>query len=104
MSRERTFRTNHIWHDSAGGECECEINVTYVWRAGYAGDRIDPPEDATVEIISIMPIDAEYEVPERSLDPGMIEELCFDDWRDEETAAEERRAEMRADDQMMGRF
>lgn len=88
-----TFKTNVMWHDSAGNECEAEVRVTYVGRHGFPQTLTDPAEPATVEITDITPLIAGTFLREGLLeDDGLIEE-CFEHWRDTCEAAEEARAE-----------
>lgn len=93
----RKFKTTLIWPIGLDEEVECEAMVSYVGRKGFAGDRIDPPEDASVEIIEIKAIDGETVIPDSFFeDDGLMAE-CFEDWRDDEIAAAEYRAEQRAE-------
>lgn len=36
-----------------GAQIECMARITFSHYAGYAGDRIDPPEPATVELSGV---------------------------------------------------
>ena len=63
-----SFKSNAIWHDSTGMECECEVIVEYDRFTGYDGDRINPPEDARVEVIGITPVNADYDIPASAID------------------------------------
>lgn len=97
MIRENTLKTMMIWHDSTGSECEAEVYITYVVDPGYAGDRINPPEPASVEIIGVSSVIADYDIPEYAIDHDTLSEACMADWRDEQIAGEEYRAEQRAE-------
>lgn len=101
---ERTLKTELIWHDSTGMEISCTAVVTYSVDPGYAGDRTDPPQDASVEIIDVSAVDPEYDIPERAIDLDCLAEECLADWREDLIAAEEYRAEQRRDDAMMERW
>lgn len=103
MSRERTFTTTLIWHDSRGGECEAEAKVTYAFHRDFAGDLTDPPEPDSVEILGIIDSYGDH-VPDSFLDDEDLKAECFQDWLDDQAAAEEYRAEQRRDDLMMERF
>lgn len=88
-----TFKTNVMWHDSRGNECEAEVRVTYVGRHGFPETRENPAEPATVEITDITPtIPGTFLREGLTEDDGLIEE-CFEHWRDTCEAAEEARAE-----------
>lgn len=101
MSRERTFRTSLLWHDSRGGEVEAEVNVTYALHPGYAGDRFNPPEGADVEIIKIVTVDGETIVPDHFTESADLIAECFENEADEADAAAEYRAEQARDDRLM---
>jgi hypothetical protein len=95
---ERTFKTTLIWHDGVGSECEAEASVTYVGRKGFAGDRTDPPEPASVEIIKIVSaIYPEDAIPDRLREDDALIDECFEHWADDEAAGEEYRADQRAE-------
>lgn len=93
-----SFKSNAIWHDSTGMECECEVIVEYDRYAGYDGDRINPPEDSRVEIIGITPVNAEYDVPDSAIDLDAYAEDCEQHWADEIADAAEARAEARREE------
>lgn len=99
-----TFKSTAIWHDSAGNECECEVIVEYDRYTGFDGDRINPPEEARVEVIGITPVIAEYDIPANAIDLDAYAEDCMADWTDDAIAAAESRADARRDDAMMERF
>lgn len=103
MSREHTFRTTLLWHDSRGGEVEAEVNVTYAYHPGYAGDRFNPPEDADAEIIKIVAVDGETVVPDYFSQSRELIEECLLDELECALAAEEYRAEQRREDALLGR-
>lgn len=101
------FKTSIRWHDSRGGEVESDVIVIYERRKGYAGDRIDPPEDASVEIISVnhAPPDPEAPtIPVSFLEDDALVAECFEHWADDDARGEEYRAEQRADDLMRERW
>lgn len=96
------FNTTLFWHDSTGGECEAEVTVHYDRHKGFAGDRTDPPEDASVEITAIT--GADPDVPARFYqDENLIAE-CLEHWAEADASAAEYRAEQRADDLMRERW
>jgi hypothetical protein len=102
MSRERTFTTTHMWHNSVGSECECEVKVTYTFHRGCEPTMVDPGEPDSIEVISVVPIASDY-------DPGDIDleafaDECMADHADMIEDAAERRAESRRDDLMMERL
>jgi hypothetical protein len=49
------FQTTAIWTDADGEDHDVEVTVTYTYHKGYAGDRTDPPEHASVEIDTVTP-------------------------------------------------
>lgn len=98
MTRERTFRTSLLWHDSRGSEVEAEVSVTYAYHPGYAGDRFNPPEVADAEIIKIVTVDGETTVPDHFNDCAELIAECLQHDADENAAAEEYRAEQRRED------
>ena len=90
-----TFKTNVMWHDSCGNECEAEVRVTYVGRKGYPATLTDPEESASVEITDIVPMIPGTYLREGLLeDDGLIEE-CFEHWSSAAEAAEDARADDR---------
>lgn len=95
---ERTFEIDHYWHDSVGGECSGKLVVTYTVHKGFAGDRNDPPEPASIEF------DVSTDAPERTIDRELVELECWEHAASEAAAAEEYRADQRRDDLMMERF
>jgi hypothetical protein len=94
----RTLKTTLMWHNSVGSEVECAVLVEYDVDPGYAGDRIDPPQEASVEIIGVTPVIPEYDIPENAIDRDVLAEECMQDWSDDLIAAEEYKAEARAED------
>lgn len=104
MSRGR-FKTSIRWHNSTGGECEADVVVIYERHKGYAGDRIDPPEADSVEIISVKYAAPDAEAPtipaSFSEDDDLIAE-CMEDWALDEIEAAEWRAQSRYDQSMEG--
>lgn len=99
----RTFKTSLMWHDSRGGECEAQVFVTYVGTKGFAGDRTDPPEPASVEIVKIVDAnDPSAGIPERFLEDEDLIAECFEDWKAEEIEAAEWREQSRRDQLMEG--
>lgn len=88
-----TFKTNVMWHDSTGGECEAEVRVTYVGRHGFPQTLENPAEPATVEITGIEPLVLGTDLPDDMTERDDLIEECFEHWRDTCEAAEERRAE-----------
>lgn len=103
MSRA-TFSTTLLWHDSRGGEVETDALVTYSFYSGYTGDRINPPEPASVEIAEIVPSDLSITIPQHFYSNAELEDECMEDWSARIADAAERRAEAARDDRMMERF
>lgn len=99
-----TFTTILCWQDGEEDRDAC-AKATYDRYAGYAGDRTDPPQDASVEIIAIERTDPGEPIDFNRWqnDESLIAE-CFEDWSDDQDAAAEYRAEQRADDRMMEKF
>lgn len=87
------MKTSLIWHDSTGTERETDIAVEYDRYPGFAGSMVDPPYDATIEIIDISGI---KDIPVQYVDRGLLAEACMDHWTDEDAAERERAAEDRA--------
>ena len=108
MSARHKYRTD-ITVTIAGVAHEWPAVIVSARQKGYWGARESPPEDATVEIVAINLLGyngARFALPEMvenafNDDPEIIA-LLMDDWRDDEIAAAEYRAEARADDRMMG--
>jgi hypothetical protein len=100
----RTFTTILCWQEGEEDREAC-VKVSYDYSAGYAGDRIDPPEDASVEITAIERTDPgePIDFDRWQNDASLIEE-CFENEVDEREAAAEYRAEQRRDDLMMDWF
>lgn len=101
MSRERTFITILCWTEGEEDREAC-AKVSYDYSAGYAGDRIDPPEGASVEITAIERTDPgePIDFARWQNDHGLIDE-CFDNEADEAEAAAEYRADAAAEYRMM---
>jgi len=102
MTRERSFTTTHMWHNSVGSECECKVEVTYTFHRGCKPTLVDPGEPDSVEVVSVTPVTSDY-------DPGKIDldafaDECMAEYADLLADAAERRAEARRDDLMMERF
>lgn len=98
------FKTTVMWHDSAGNECEAEVSVTYEHHYGFKGDRIDPPEDDSVEIIDIIEIHQTIApgepfnpLPADLMEDDALLAECMQHWTDDEIAGQESRAEQRAE-------
>ena len=107
--RPTTFKTSI---DLAG--YECEATITYVIHPGYPGSRIDPPEDASVEVTDIKLATSSKKVwaPRCHgagvlLDPipdwlfemiaEQVEDECFADDQDRADASAEDRADLARD-------
>lgn len=100
---ERTFTTTLIWHDSTGNECEAAVRVTYVGRKGFAGDQVDPPEPASVDIVSIVSTaDPRDQIPDRLREDDALIDECFEHWTNDEIEAAESREQSRRDALMEG--
>lgn len=102
MSRERTFTTMHMWHDSVGSECECEVEVTYTFHRGCEATLVDPGEPDSVEVVSVTPIVSDYEPGEIDLEAFADE--CMAEYADMLADAADYRAEQRRDDLLMEQF
>lgn len=100
----RSFKTTLCWSDEHCDDNEVSVVVSYDTYAGYEGDRIDPPEDAHVEITDIVPTLAGATIPDRFMTDDDLLAECMADWADDEIAAAEYRADQRRDDAMMDRF
>lgn len=98
---------------------DCEATVTYVIHPGYPGSRIDPPEDASVEVTDIKLATSSKKVwapcchgAGAPLDPipdwlfeivaEAVEEDCLADDQGRADAAAEDRAELARDRAMEG--
>lgn len=88
-----SFKSNAIWHDSIGQECECEVIVEYDRYVGYNGDNVNPPEESRVEVIGITPVITDFDIPDAAIDLTAYEEDCQQHWADEIADAAEARAE-----------
>lgn len=104
MSHARTFKTTILMEDARCFECEIPVKVSYDFDPGYAGDRIDPPYGASVEITEITAYGPEFSgvpIPRRYFDDESLIAECFENETDEAEAAAEYRAEQRREDSMM---
>ncbi|WP_159975814.1 MULTISPECIES: hypothetical protein [unclassified Novosphingobium] len=105
MSQRYTLKAAAMWHDSVGNEVEAEVRVTYTAHRGHAGTMIDPPEPASVEIVSIVPVDPTVTLPAGyaagDFDETFFED-CLEDYAAEMACAAEWRAEARRDALMEG--
>ncbi|MDK8188403.1 MULTISPECIES: hypothetical protein [Sphingomonas] len=99
---EHSFTTNHMWHNSAGCECECEVEVTYIFHRGCKATLVDPGEPDSVEVLSVVPVIAEYETGDIDLEAFADE--CMAHYRDMLDDAAERRAEDRREALYLERF
>ena len=102
MTRERSFTTTHMWHNSIGSECECEVEVTYTFHHGCKATLVDPGEPDSVEVVSVVPVISDY-------DPGDIDleafaDECMAEYADLLADAAKWRAAAHRDDRMMERF
>jgi len=98
MSRG-TFKTTVLLND---GDIEVPVRVVYSRYAGFRGSMEQPPEDASVEIVSITETDPAILLPAHyEADDNLIAE-CMQDWADEAEDAAEWRAQCRRDDALMG--
>lgn len=101
MSGRGTFTTSITLEDELG-ETDYDVRVIYSRSKGFRGDRIDPPEPASVEIVSIEPADKSITIPTHFYeDDGLLAE-CMEDWAIEEADAEEWRAQSARDRLMEG--
>lgn len=103
MTQRGSFTTSITWND---GEDEAKVRVLYVGRAGSPQTMTDPEDPASIEIISINPVDPAITLPAEWTDGDRDEELydeCFEDWDAEAENASEWRAQSRRD-QLMGGF
>jgi hypothetical protein len=98
-----SFTTTLVWEDGAD-EIEADVRVVYSRYAGYRGSLTEPPEDASVEIISITPKDPTITIPARFDDDDDLIAECMADWDAEEADAAEWRAQARRDDLLMERW
>lgn len=97
---ERSFTTTHMWHNSVGSECECEVEVTYAFHRGCKATLIDPGEPDSVEVISVVPVDGNCEPGDIDLEAFADE--CMAEYADMLADAAEWRAAQRRDDLLMG--
>ena len=95
-----TFNTTLVWQDGAN-EIEADVRVTYSRYAGYRGSLTEPAEDASVEIVSIIPKDPTITIPSRFDDDDDLLAECMTDWEAEREEAAEWRAQCRRDDLLM---
>ena len=101
MGGRGSFSTSITIEDELG-ETDYDVRVLYDRYSGFAGDRIDPPEDASVEIIEITPADKSITVPEHFYEDDALIAECMEDWAIEVADAEEYRAEAARDRLMEG--
>ena len=101
MSDRGSFSTSITIEDELG-ETEYDVRVIYDRYRGFPGDRIDPPEDASVEIIEITPADKSITVPEHFYEDDALIAECMENWAIDVADAEEYRAEARRDRLMEG--
>lgn len=102
MSGRGILFTNLLWHDSRGGEVETRVRVVYSRHAGFKGDMTDPPEAASVEIVSITSEPGGIDVPAHFMDDEDLLAECLADWAEDDVRAAEWRAQSRRDDLLMG--
>jgi hypothetical protein len=95
-------------HETA--EVEFAATVIYARHKGYAGDRTDPPEADTVELIDII-ISIPGREPCKLGAPALLDAMndalqadMLEDWAVDHADAEERRAESRRDNLLTERF
>ena len=93
MSKTHALRTTHLFHDSVGNECECEVDVEYVFHCGYPDTREEPGEPDSVEVHSVTPVIAGYEIGDVDLDAYADE--CMADFIERDAAARDDAAERR---------
>lgn len=107
MNGRGQFTTTIMWHDSTGGEVEAEVRVVYQHHKGSPQTMIDPEEPASVEIISIKPVDPSVLLPAdwRAGDHDeTLHEECFADWQADQEDIAEWLAQSRRDDRLMEGF
>jgi hypothetical protein len=99
------FKTTLSWDDGDGREYQVPVTVTYRAYPGYAGSQTEPPEGTSVTITDIQAAPEDDSIISDAWfdDEGLIAE-CMADWRDDQIAAAEYRAEARADDRMQERW
>jgi len=103
MSRG-AFVTAIAWND---GEDDAEVRVVYSTHKGSPQTLVDPEELASIEIVSITPLDPTVTLPPEWTSGDRDEELyveCSADRDDEIAEAAEWRAQSRRDDLLMERF
>lgn len=103
MNNRGILFTDLLWHDSRGGEVETRVRVVYNRHKGFSGDQIDPPEDASVEIVSITSEPAGVDIPQHFFDDEELLAECMQDWAEDEIAADEWFTQSIRDDLLMGR-
>lgn len=90
-------------------EASYDATVIYARHRGYAGDRTDPPELASCEVLGIT---LDFTKTRRiALDELVVAELADElqpellaDWHEDDLAAADARAEARRDDAMLERL
>lgn len=98
-----TFTTTLAWEQD-GEEQEATVQVTYSHYKSSPQTMIDPAEPASVEIVSITPLDRSVTLPPEWADGDRDEELfeeCFADWQGALDDAAEWRDQCRRDDALM---
>jgi len=93
------FHTSHVWTDADDMEHEAEVCVSYSYYAGYCGSMEQPPEDASVEVQSVIVKmgDMPDDVLETFVDSEELRQECMEDYAAMLADAAECRAEMRGD-------
>lgn len=102
MSGRGIMFTDLLWHDSRGSEVETRVRVVYSRHKGFSGDFTDPPEDASVEIVSIASEPAGVDIPAHFFESEELLAECMQDWAEDEIAADEWLAQSLRDRLMMG--
>lgn len=92
-----TLSTILCWKDASGDDRETCAKVIYSVDPGYAGDQIDPPYDASVEISEIIVTSGDPLDGRDWSDDDDLKRECMQDVEDDREAAAEYRAEMLAD-------
>jgi hypothetical protein len=95
------LKTTLLFYDGRGGELEEQVCVTYEVTPGYAETREEPGCEATVEITEIRDSHGDP-VRSYSFECKDLQAECLQDWHDDQIAAAEYAAELRAD--MMEKF
>lgn len=93
-----------------GAQIERNCVIEYARHKGYAGDRTDPPEADSVEVVGLEiagddgRLHDAYWLIGALTDDDDIQAMLLADWAEDDVAAAEYRAECRRDDAMMDRF